>query len=58
MLAFRFGGNLHELWGAYAVAAAYARATGGAMFDSEAGKVLTPDEAAQIARSTEPDLEG
>ena len=57
MLAFRFGGNLHELWGAYASAAAYARATDGAVFDGEAGKVLTADEAAQIARSTEPDLE-
>lgn len=57
MLAFRFGGDLHELWGAFAAAAAYARATGGVVFDGESGKVLTPDEAAQIARDTEPELE-
>ena len=55
-LAFRVGGSFHELWGAYVAAAAYARATGGAVFDSEEGKVLTPDEAAQVARSSEPHL--
>ena len=57
MLAFRFGGDFHALWGAFAAAAAYARATGGIVFDGEAGKVLTPDEAAESARSTEPELE-
>ena len=57
MLAFRFGGDFHALWGAFAAAAAYARATDGVVFDGESGKVLTPDEAAESARSTEPDLE-
>ena len=57
MLAFRCGGRFHELWGAYAAAAAYARATGGAVFDDQEGKVLTPDEAAQVARSSEVYLE-
>lgn len=57
MLAFRFGGDFHELSGAFVAAAAYARATGGVVFDGESGKVLTPDKAAQIARDTEPELE-
>ena len=56
LLAFRFGGDFHALWGAFAAAAAYARATGGVVFDGESGEVLQPDNAAEIARSVEPDL--
>jgi hypothetical protein len=56
-LAFRFGGRFHELWGAYAAAAAYARATDGVVFDTEEGRVMTPDEAAEVARSSEQFLE-
>lgn len=55
-LAFRFGGDFHALWGAYAAAAAYARATGGVLFDGESGEVLPPDKAAEIARDIERDL--
>ena len=55
-LAFRFGGDFLELWGAFAAATAYARATGGVVFDSEAGEVLTPDKAAEIVRDIELEL--
>jgi hypothetical protein len=55
-LAFRFGGNFFALWGANAAAAAYARATGGVVFDSEADEVLQPDEAAALAREVERQL--
>jgi hypothetical protein len=56
MLAFRFGGDFFALWGAFAAAAAYARATGGVVFDSESGEVLQPDKAADAAREIERDL--
>ena len=52
-LAFRIGGNFFELWGSSAAAAAYARATGGVVFDSESGEVMQPDRAAEIARQNE-----
>jgi hypothetical protein len=55
-LAFRFGGDFHALWGAYAAAAAYARATEGALFDSESGEVLPSDKAAEAARDLEQSL--
>ncbi len=57
MLAFRFGGNLYALWGASAAAAAYARATGGVVFDGESGEVMQPDQAADIARNVESHLD-
>jgi len=56
MLAFRFGGDFHALWGAYAAAAAYAKATEGVLFDSESGEVLPPDKAIAAARQIEHDL--
>jgi hypothetical protein len=55
-LAFRFGGDFLALWGAFAAATAYARATGGVVFDSEAGEVLSPDKAAEIVRDIELEL--
>src|SRR5262245_43305334 len=55
-LAFRFGGDLHALWGAYAAAAAYAKATDGVVFDGESGEVLAPESAVAIAREFEQDL--
>jgi hypothetical protein len=57
-LAFRFGGDELELWGAYAAAASYARATGGVVFDGESGEVLSPDQAVHMARNCERDLPG
>jgi hypothetical protein len=56
MLAFRFGGDIRALWGAFAAAAAYARATDGVVFDGESGEVLTPDRAAEIARDIEQEM--
>jgi hypothetical protein len=55
-LAFRFGGDFHALWAAYAAAAAYAKATDGVVFDGESGEVLPPEKAAQVARDIERDL--
>ena len=55
-LAFRFGGDFLALWGAFAAATAYARATGGVVFDGEAREVLTPDKAAEIVRDVELEL--
>jgi hypothetical protein len=55
-LAFRFGGDFLALWGAFAAAAAYARATGGVVFDGEGGEILTPDKAAEVARDVELEL--
>jgi hypothetical protein len=55
-LALRFGDDFLALWGAFAAATAYARATGGVVFDREAGEVLTPDKAAEIARDVELEL--
>jgi hypothetical protein len=55
-LAFRFGGDFHALWGAYAAAAAYASATAGVVFDSESGEVLPPDAAVDAARDIERNL--
>jgi len=56
-LAFRFGGDSHELWGAYAAAASYAKATEGVVFDGESGEVLAPDKAVEVARELEQDLQ-
>jgi len=55
-LAFRFGGDFHALWGAYAAAAAYAKATEGVVLDGESGEVLAPDNAARAARDIERSL--
>jgi hypothetical protein len=55
-LAFRFGGDFHALWGAYAAAAAYAQAAEGVVFDSESGEVLAPDKAVETARDLERNL--
>jgi hypothetical protein len=51
-----FRRRLSCLWGAYAAAAAYAKATDGVVFDGESGEVLPPDKAAQAAREIERDL--
>jgi hypothetical protein len=56
-LAFRFGGDFYALWGANAAAAAYARATDGVVFDTEAGEVLLADKAVEMTRQLERDLE-
>jgi len=56
-LALRFGGDFYALWGADAAAAAYARATDGVVFDSESGEVWQPDQAVEMTRQLERDME-
>jgi hypothetical protein len=55
-LAFRVGADFDALWGAFAAAAAYARATDGVVFDPIAGEVLPPAKAVESARRVERDL--
>lgn len=52
-LAFRFGSRPGELEAAWMAATAYARATGGIVFDTEEGKVFTPDAARQVVARIE-----
>lgn len=54
-LAFRFGYARGELECAWMAAAAYARATGGMVFDTEEAKLFDPDAAAQLVRKIEDD---
>jgi hypothetical protein len=55
-LAFRWGADVNACLGAYVAAAAYAKATNGVVLDCEAGKVLTPQQAGQTARTIEQQL--
>jgi len=55
-LAIRFGGDFLALWGAFAAATAYARATGGVVFDAESNEVFTPDKSAEVVRDIELEL--
>ena len=52
-LAFRFGIGHGELESAWMAATAYARSTGGVIFDTEEGRIFQPDEAAQLVRKIE-----
>ncbi|MBI1202191.1 MAG: hypothetical protein GC182_06735 [Rhodopseudomonas sp.] len=49
-LAFRWGADLRACIGAYMAAAAYAAATQGVVFDCEQGKILSSQQAADVAR--------
>ena len=49
-LAFRWGADLHAAVAAYRAGAAYASATRGDVLDCEQGKILSPQQAAGIAR--------
>lgn len=55
-LAFRFGGDFLAMWGTYAAAAAYSRATDGVLFDGESGDIMQPDKAVAFAPDLERDL--
>jgi hypothetical protein len=55
-LAFRWGADLKACLAAYMAAAAYAAATDGVVLDCEQGKLLNPQEAAQVARDIEAQL--
>ena len=55
-LGLRFLGDPHELRAAFMAATAYARATGGVVWDGELGEVMSPDRAAEVTREIERDL--
>jgi len=55
-LSFRWGGNLAACLAAYQAGAAYAKATGGVLFDPEQGEILAPQKAVEAARQLEKDL--
>ena len=55
-LAFRWGADLNACQGAYMALAAYARASAGVVFDCEEGKLLTPQQALDVARKMESNL--
>ena len=49
-LGLRIGGDEDELRAAFMAATAYARATGGVVWDGESGEVMSPDRAAEVTR--------
>jgi hypothetical protein len=52
-LGLRIVGDYDELRAAFMAAAAYARATGGVVWDGESGEVMSPDRAAEVTRDIE-----
>lgn len=48
-LSFRWGSLMHEAVSAYMAATAYARTTGGVVFDPQDGKIMTPAESRDVA---------
>jgi hypothetical protein len=55
-LGLRIIGNYDELRAMFMAATAYARATGGVVWDGESGEVMSPDRAAQVTREIEADV--
>ncbi len=49
VLAFRWTGNPYEGIAAYMAGGAYAKATGGVVFDCEEGKIISAERAGEIA---------
>ena len=49
-LGLRIGGDYDELRAAFMAATAYARATGGVVWDGESGEVMSPDRAGEVVR--------
>src|SRR5262245_33366062 len=49
-LGLRIMGDHDELRAAFMAATAYARATGGVVWDGESGEVMSPDRAAEVTR--------
>lgn len=52
-LAFRWTGNPHEGIAAYMAGSAYAKATGGVVFDCEEGNIISSSRAGEIAGEIE-----
>jgi hypothetical protein len=55
-LAFRWGADVRACLGAYMGASAYAKATDGVVFDPDAGKTFTPQQAKQMAIKIEKEM--
>jgi hypothetical protein len=55
-LGFRWRGDFTELQAAWMTAAAYARATNGIVFDPEAGRSYSPQEAVKVVSDNEREL--
>jgi hypothetical protein len=53
LLAFRWGGDFNQLQSAWMAAVAYAKATGGIIFNDEEGKIHTATEARDIVQEIE-----
>lgn len=56
VLVFVWGGDFAEMQAAWMAATAYARVTGGIVFDNQAGVLLTPTQSLQELRKIERDL--
>ncbi|NGX98851.1 MAG: hypothetical protein G4V63_27690 [Candidatus Afipia apatlaquensis] len=56
VLAFRWTGNPYEGIAAYMAGGAYAKATGGIVFDCEEGKIISPERTGEIAGEIERDI--
>jgi hypothetical protein len=54
-LGLRIIGDYNELRAAFMAATAYARATGGVVWDGESGEVMSPDRAAEVTRQIDRD---
>ncbi len=52
-LGLRIMGDYDELRASFMAATAYARATGGVVWDGESGEVMSPDRAAEVTREIE-----
>lgn len=52
-LGLRIMGDDDELRASFMAATAYARATGGVVWDGESGEVMSPDRAAEVTREIE-----
>jgi hypothetical protein len=52
VLAFVWGGDFAEMQAAWMAAASYAKATGGVVFDEQAGQILTAADALESARAS------
>jgi hypothetical protein len=56
VLAFRIGASFKALLGAWIAATAYARATGGTVFDETDANFYPPDEALRLTRDLQRDI--
>lgn len=55
-LGLRTRGDFTEVFAAFMAATAYARATGGVVWDGESGEVMSPDRALEATREFERDM--